>query len=238
MTILLSSVDVRHERRLRLTFTNTLAVGAFSTSLYRVESTDGAASDPPVVAAMLVPGMGNNVELALGVDLVSQCRYRVYAEAVPAIDLSVTATGTNEPFVFGMKLGKLRVEPLVRDRERLVLMEDIIWNGTDFQESPTGDMATVAGKANVTKGLLRSIETSGLPWDPTWGVDGREWVDSPSAAAGTLKGAISRQILRDPRVGRVSSTVSVNLDETVLVFTPILKSGDALEPVSQTVPSS
>lgn len=237
MSIALTTVEVRHERRIRLTFTNSLAIGAYNVALYTVVNTDGRATSPSVVAAMLIPGMPNNVELALGTDLVPGAAYAVSANGVPASDLSVTPTPSTEQFVYGAKIFNVRTEPKIRDRERLVLQEDIIWNGLDFQESPTGDLATVAGKPNVTKGIWRSIETSGLPWDPAWGVDVREYVDSPSAAAGTLKGAISAQILRDERIARVSSKFVVESDSTIITFTPILKGGETLEPVSQTVPN-
>lgn len=238
MAISLGPVEVRHERRLRLSFTNTVAIGAFNTALYTVTCDTDDADAPGVSAALLVPGSPTTVELALTNALVQGSRYKVTAVGVPATDLSVTPAGSEEFFTYGVKLEKTLIEPRARDRERLLYQCDLIWNGQDYEETATGDLARIEGRANVTKSLGRGIETSGLPWNPAWGVDVREFVDSPSTTGGTLRGTITAQILSDGRVKSVSSEININLDTTTIIFTPILKSGEAASPVSAIVPNS
>jgi len=239
MTISLSSVIPRSARRLRLVFSQTLAAGAFGVSptFYTVSNLDGRGISPTVQAALAVVGSPAVVELALGSDLVHDAQYSVAAVAVPAADLSVTPGGTLERFKFapGLVAGE-NTEPKLRDRDLLLYGTDLIWDGADFLESATGDLERVRGRANVTKALHHGLSTHGLPWDPNWGVDAREFVDSPSPSSGSLKGAAVAQVLRDPRVRTVSSQVQVNYSDTYLYLTPKLVSGETIQPVSITVP--
>lgn len=238
MTIALSAVEIKHERRLRLIFSQALAAGAFVTSLYVITSLDDAGAAPEVSEAFLVTSNPAVVELALDSDLQRGGLYEITAEGVPAVDLTVTADGTSSQFRYGISAPREDVEPAKRDRDRLLYGVDLLWNGVDYQETSNGDLERVGGTANVTKALYRNVESNGLPWDPTWGVGVREFVDSPSAASGSLKGQMSRQLLRDPRVRSVKVTVEFDdEDRTFLHAVPTLITGEPAQRVSLVVPS-
>lgn len=240
MAISLQAVDIRHERRIRLVFTNTLAGGAFGVPApvyYSVINIDGRGPDPGVKAALIVSGSTNVVELALEQPIVKGALYTVRADAVPAIDASVTPVDTTLDVRWGLTEKKLNVEPFVRERDELLYFIDLLWTGTDFQENAAGDLDRVTGTANVTKAIQRGAEASGLPWDPSWGGFAREYVDSPSAVSGTLKGSITAQILRDPRVRSVKVTHEIQDEKTYLYADPVLISGEAAERVTTEVPN-
>ena len=241
MTIALVSVAILHERRLRLVFTTALAAGAFGAptpSYYTLQSLDAIAPSPTINAALIVANSPNVVELALGSDLVVGGLYEMDAVGVPAQDSTVTAAGTLQQFRFGQGTKPTNVEPLANDRRRLLYGADILWNESDYEETPDGDLARVEGTANVTKALWRGIESQGLPWDSTYGGRAREYVDSPSPVAGTLLGSVSAQILRDPRVKALKSSFTTSGSDTYLTITPTLVSGDTIQPVSVTVPNA
>ena len=65
MTIALTTAIVRHERRLRLVFSNSLGAGAFSTLTWYTITSDGTAASPSVVAAYAVANSPQVVELHL-----------------------------------------------------------------------------------------------------------------------------------------------------------------------------
>lgn len=233
MAIALLGVQPKHERRIRVKFSSPLAVGAFVPTLYALTDPSATSTAPTVVAAMVVTSNNTEVELALSNDLVRGVIYTLSITAVPAADASTVTDSTT--FQLGGKLEKTDVEPYLRDRERIILQSDIIWNGSDYQEAPNGDLQRVEGRANVTKGLWRSIETAGLPWDPSWGVSARDWVDSPSPAGSTLRGSMARQVARDPRVQSVTSTIVQDGNATYINIIPVLISGLTLAPVSSKV---
>lgn len=242
MSILLQSLEVRHERRIRVLFTNTLAAGAFGApapAWYVIESVDGVGTPPVVQAAYIISGSPTVVELALATPLVRGALYKLKAEGVPATDASSTAVGTNSEFRWGLTLPKDNVEPEFQHKQRLLYGIDLLWNGIDYQETATGDLDRVDGTANVTKALNRAVETNpgDLGWDTTYGAGAREYVDSPNIAAGTLKGAVSAQVLRDPRVKAVKATYEIDDEKTYLYVDPTLISGESVERVSIEVPN-
>lgn len=239
MSIALQAVVFRHERRIRLTFTNELAVGAFGVpapSYYAVVDEATETTIRPA-AALIVPNSPNVVELALESDLASGRHYTVLAIGVPATDATTTPAGSMERFQFGKPKTKETLEPATRDRERLLYGVDIEWDGRDFQEAANGDLQRLEGRECVTKCLWRSVEISGLPWDRTWGVNAREYVDSPIAASLSLRGAIAAQILRDPRVRSVETELEIGDRSTTLHITPTLITGEKTAPVSTTIPN-
>lgn len=241
MSIALLTVEVRHERSIRLIFTNTLAGGAFGApapSFYTITSVDSAGRDPTINAAMVVAVNGQAVDLALGIDLVPDGLYTIAAIGVPAIDSSVTDGSSTTQFKWGKDFVQPNLEPLRDDRGRLLYGIDLLFNGVDYAETAAGDLARVSGPANVTKALYHAIETSGLPWDPTWGAGAREYVDSPSAASGTLRGSVSAQVLRDPRVKKIDLDIQIGDAETLLLITPTLVTNEPIEPVSVVVPNA
>lgn len=242
MSILLTSIDVRQERRLRIFFTHALSGGAFGApapSYYTITSVDGIATPPGIQAAYVVPGSPNVVELSFDAPLVRGALYNIGAVGVPATDTSVTAGGTGEDFRWGLIAPKQNVETEFKNRALLLYGTDLIWNGSDYQESATGDLDRTEGTANVTKALNRGVETNpgDLPWDTTYGAGAREFVDSPSLAAGTLKGSVAAQLLRDPRVKSVKTTYEIDDEKTYLFANPTLISGQVAEQVSIEVPN-
>lgn len=239
MTIFLQSVVVKHEQRIRLVFTNTLAGGAFGLSpvLYTVTNQDGRGPSPLVSTAMIVTGSPAVVELALSTPLAEGALYKVFAEAVPAVDASVTAADTNESFRYGTVPVETNVENTVSDRQLLLFGIDLLWDGLDFRETARGDLERIGGTANVTKALHRGLNASGLPHAPQWGAFAREYVDSPVGAAGTLSGSVLTQALRDPRVKSARIAFTVEGASTFLIVTPQLVSGDTLQPVSLRIPN-
>lgn len=226
---------------MRLVFTNTLASGAFGApapSYYTVTSADGKGIDSPVRAAFIVSGSPNVVELALEYALVEGALYNVSAEGTPALDTSTVPAG-QFPFLFGKKPDtQANVEPIRQDLERLLYNIDLIFDGSDYEETPNGDLARVSGPPNVSKALWNAAVSNGLPWDPQFGGHAREYVDSPSAATGTLKGSVSAQILRDPRVKALRSSVATDDEKTTLTLKPTLISDADLEPVQFQVPNA
>jgi hypothetical protein len=241
VAIALQSVVVRHERRLRLVFTNSLAGGAFGVpapSYYAIENTDGLGTDPTISAAMIVANSPQVVELALGIDLVPNAQYKVTAVGVPAVDATVTPSGTEDLFRFGQPTkGSSVEERAVLDRERLLYFTDLLWNGIDFQETPTADLDRVTGTANVSKALWRGIEADGLPWNRNWGGKARQFVDSPSLAGGSLRGSVVSHVLTDPRVRSAKSDIEIEETSTYLHITPTLVTGETLLRQSVKVPN-
>lgn len=238
--ITLNAIEIKHERRLRLLFSRPVAAGAFGVlpSLYVVTCTDASGANPVVNAAMIVSSNPAVVELALSVDLVQSGAYSVSAVGVPGDDASVTPEGTVLPFRFGLNAPHVNAEPVRSDNEGLLYGIDLLWNGVDYQETANGDLEQVSGTANVTKALYRIIESNGLPWDPSFGAHAREFVDSPSPAGGTLKGVVSAQILKDPRVKSIKVDISQDDEKTYLTIKPTLITGADIKPVTMTVPSS
>ncbi len=239
MSISLNAVEIKHERRIRLLFSRPLDAAAFGVapSLYVITSADSSGASPTVQAAMIVTGSPAVVELALSLPIVEGAMYSVSAVGVPGDDASTTPGGSVLPFRYGRTATYRDVEPLRRNREDLLYGIDLLWTGADYQETATGDLDRVGGTANVVKALYRGIESQGLTWDSAYGAKARDFVDSPSATSGTLKGAVTAQVLRDPRVQKVKVTVSTNDEKTYLHITPTLITGAVLEPVSMVVPS-
>jgi hypothetical protein len=240
MSITLNAVDVVHERRVRLIFSRTLDTGAFGApapAAYVITCLDSNGSDPGISAAMIITGNPSVVELALSTNLVRGSLYNISAPGIPATDASVTDTPTDMEFRYGVNIPLRDVEPnQLLDRGALVYGTDLLWNGEDYQETASGDLDRVSGTANVTKALYRGLESQGLTWDQTYGAHVRDFVDSPSTASGTLKGAVAAQVLRDPRVKRAKVEITTDDEETYLVITPTLISGEALKQVSIIVP--
>ncbi len=240
MTISLNAIDVKHERRIRLIFSQPLDSSAFGSPApanYVITCQDSLGSDPGVSAAMIVTSNLNVVELALAADLVRGSLYLVSAVGITAADASETPNPSELSFRWGLSAPLRDVEPILQSRENLLYGIDLLWNGEDYQETATGDLDQIGGTANVTKALYRGIESQGLTWDQSYGAKARDFVDSPSTAAGTLKGNVQAQVLRDPRVKRATIAISTDDEKTYLLITPVLNSGEVLKPVSMVVPT-
>lgn len=241
MSISLVSADIRHERRIRLAFSNSLDVSAFGVpapTAYVVTSTDGRGVSPTVSAALAVPNSPNVVELALASDLVKGAFYQISAIGIKAVDTTVTDATAVLSVLYGTPAVIPNTEPIRSNRLNLVYFVDLIWNGSDYEEAANGDLNRIGGPPNVTKALYRTVEANGLPWDGGYGGKAREFIDTPALMAGTLKGSVSSAILRDPRVKAVKADVEVSDINTYLHLTPVLISGEQADRVSVTVPNA
>lgn len=205
MSIAFSAVEIRHERRIRLVFTNSLASGAFVTGFYVVSNLDGLGTSPNVNGALVVSGAAANVELALSADLVAGALYQVSAIGVPAIDSSVTPGGSILQFRVPLPTSLLNVEPKVDDGDRLLYGQDIVWNGIDFLETSNGDLYVVSGVNNARLAVERRLLSEGLLWDPSYGAKPRQYVDAVASTVGNLKATLEQQAQADDRVKRVTA---------------------------------
>lgn len=213
MAITLISAEYRGTRRVRCTFSQALAAGAFTAvTFYAVTNQDGKGVSPNVVAALQIVSQTNAVELALDADLVNGALYAFVGTAVPAADAS-TFTGS-QPFAVGTPIGRaVNAELLAQDAETLVYGTDCVWTGADYLETPQGDLAALAGLQNVEQALPRRVRALGLPWNPAYGARLDEVVGSPPTSQVTARGTLTAQMLRDDRVEAVK--IDVIFDEDV-----------------------
>lgn len=203
MAIELTGVVVRHERRLRLVFSNALAVGAFGSpapAYYVLTNQDGKGIDPAIVAAIVVAGSSANVELALGADLVPGALYRLTAIGVPALDASTSTAASDELFRVGVPTTSPNEEAKVGDADLLLYGRDLVHTGDDYVETAEGDLAQIGGVANVKAAIRRRLLGRPLPWAPNYSPRARRYVDAPTPSIGGLRGDLEAQAMRDDRV--------------------------------------
>ncbi|HEY2517104.1 MAG TPA: hypothetical protein VGI39_39800 [Polyangiaceae bacterium] len=196
---------LRSERRVRLLFTGALAPAAFGSGvailgLYALACTDGSGQDPVVSAAIVVPDAPNAVELALDLDLVAGGAYALTLANVPGADASLASA--SDVFVFGAQAAPpVNTEASQDDIDALVYGVDLVWTGTDFGETATGDLATVAGVPNVTGAQVRRLTNEdGLPWAANYGAQAGRFIYGASPGGGGLLGILRRQSVADDRI--------------------------------------
>lgn len=228
MSITLAAVQFRHERRVRLVFTDTVGSGGFVATLYTVTSLDGDAASPVVQKALAVTSSPNVVELQLGSDLVGGALYRFSAPGVPAADSGSTPDPSDADARFGRERPvrpPIGTSP-VQDLEELLYGRDLAWNGSDFAEATSGDLETASGLAVVETDLTARMLANGLPWDPAFGLKAREEVDGSPAALQGLRGRAVQQLLEDDRVASADAVVDVSVPlEPTLEMRPTLVGG-------------
>ena len=213
MTIELTGIVVRNERRLRLVFSSPLAAGAFGSpapAAYVVDNLDGRGVSPGVVAAIIVSGATDNVELALDADIVQGALYRVTTTGLPGLSGACTAAST-QAFRSGVDPRQVDVEPKVADADLLLFQRDLVHSGTDYLETAHGDLASVGGLVNAQGAHRRRLLGSPLPWAPEYSPRARQYVDAPISGIGGLRGELQQQSLKDDRVQSVE--VTLNLDD-------------------------
>lgn len=238
----LQAASAKNERRLRLQFTSNLASGAFgdpAPNYYVVTSLDGKGADTVVTSAIALIGYTNLVDLTLSLPLTSGGLYQVSAIGVP-LSGSDTSDGTSILSLQWVSSSPLEnKETTVAGNRKLLYFVDLVWNGSDFQESGNGDLAQITGPANVAKALNKAVLTNpgDLHWDTSHGAGAREFVDSPSTAVGSLKSAVATQILRDPRVASVKMTYEIDDVNTILYATPTLVTGELIDRISVVIPN-
>jgi hypothetical protein len=242
MSIALNAVYVRHERRIRLVFSNTLAAGAFTNlTYYTVTNLDGSSVSPTINAAFAITGDVCTVELALGTtDLVGGGQYTVSAVGVPCTDSSVTPSGSVLTFNMTTDFTQIQnqeVKPL--DMALVLYGRDLLWNGSDLQEDATGDLATIAGNPNVQQAIRRREVSDGLEWDQTYGAKPRGYVDGSSLEATNLQGSLIQQAIQDPRVKSATCSIQDDDDETSITFnlSVTLVGDDIPVPIDVAVPT-
>lgn len=236
MAIELSGIVPKHERRIRLLFTSALAAGAFGAPApvaYVINREEGS-PDPTISAAIIVSGSANNVELALGADLVEGVLYRVRAIGIPGADASSTTSASDQRFRFQRSTVSYAVEPKTNDRELLLYGRDLIFTGTDYLESADGDLATMSGAQNAMAAIKRRMLGTPLAWAPEYSPRAREYVDIPLPSVATLRGRLEAQAFRDDRVKSVKATLVLDEDapeESYFEVKPTLIGGQVSEAV-------
>ncbi len=237
MTIALVSAQIRHERRARLFFSNTVAAISFtSTSYYLVDCTNNAGPSPLVSAVFAVASTPNAVELQLSSDLAPGGVYKFSADGVVADDHSTVPGGSEAYAAFGEQVTRPNKGP-VTELEALLYGLDIRFEGGEFIENAAGDLETISGPPLVRRDLWNRLLSDGLPWDPDYGVKSREWIDGSPGALFALRGRTSDQMTEDDRVRDVEVTIKDDGAEATVTVAPILI-GDSnvasIEPIDQT----
>lgn len=215
MTIELTAIVVRHERRVRLVFSSPLAGSAFGSPapVAYVITNVATAQAVAVSAAILVTSATDTVELALGADLVQGSLYRVTTLGIVGADATSCTSASDQKFRFGEDPRQIDVEPKVLDADLILFGRDLVHTGTDYLETAEGDLASVGGVANAQAAHRRRMLGSPLPWAPEYSARARQYVDAPISSVGGLRGALQRQSLRDDRIQSVTVTFTVDEDD-------------------------
>jgi hypothetical protein len=242
MAIVLTSLIVRHERRIRLQFDRAIATpGALNTALY-VLAADGA-TFPIVVEALAVPNTPASVELALDRDLNDGATYTVTAVGVPAVDTTVTPAGSVLPFVLAAEPDLEPNDELpALDLGALIYGDDLVWDGSDFVETDESDLANVSGIDNYQGAMDRRLaQDFELDWDTGYGARSGEFVNGPTPLAATLAGALTRQAYKDDRTLRATTTATTDPSDptaTILSVAIVPKGAPDGPPLTVDVPAS
>lgn len=233
MAIALVSLELRGSRRVRAIFTGALGSGAFtSTSYYSVTASDGGLNPLHVVAVFAIANSSNAVEMALDTELTGGSLYSIAFAAVPGADAS-TFTGS-QLIRQALDLQALpNVEPETQDVNLLLYGRDLLFRG-DFVQSPSGDLATVAGRPNWLGAMGRRFGSEGVNWDPTYGARADEAVEAPAPLAPAFAGSLAAQARLDDRTSQASVSLQLSsLDPAGFVFAVAIVGRDGL--ATQTV---
>jgi hypothetical protein len=236
MAITLVAITYRSPQRVRLSFSEAVAAGAFQALRYTVDSVDALGADPAVNAALLVGDSPHVVEIALGSDLVGRGRYNVTCTAVPA-----AAGGSFTGSLAFEAPGKARAaSPSValHDIGAALYGVDLVWDGNDIAEGANGDLAVTSGMPNAQAAIKRNVLANGLPWDPDYGAHLRGYVDGPEPSMPEMLGSIRRSVQKDDRVTSVEVAIDTFSagDATINVTGTLI--GDSRFNVKTDVPRS
>jgi len=224
----LVSLTVKHERRVRLYFDEQLAIAAFSMlSSYVFTSTDSFGLAPVVQSLYIVPSANNVIEVVFSDDLIEGGNYQVTAIGIPAVSANVSTNLSTLQFRVGANQQLIDREPATTNNELALYGRDITWNGIDYVETATGDLARVSGLMNVDNALHnRMFEEVGLPWDKEYGLKARRYVDGPTGSTRTLQSDIQSELLKDDRVTAVTCEINDDDDTDVTFNTTATLLGD------------
>lgn len=237
MAIELTAIVVKHERRVRLVFSGPLAAGAFGSpapAFYVVDNEDSLGFSPTVLAAIVVAGASNNVELALDTDLVAGALYRVTAIGVPGQDATTSTALSDQKFRVGTSRVRPNVEPKATDTELLLYGRDLVFTGIDVLETADGDLAATEGASNAQAAIKRRLVGSPRAYSPNYNRRPRRYVDAPLPTIGTLRGDIELDALKDDRTRSVRAELVLDAErpeESHFEVTVVLIGGHVLSPV-------
>lgn len=219
MAIELTTITPKTPQRLRLAFSNSLAGGAFGAApvFYTLTPNTALGSPTLVRAALVIIGQPSVVELALSDELQPGASYIVTAIGVPAIDASVSTVASTQQFTFAAAVNShiLQVEARTDDGEVLLYGRDLIWTGSDFQETSNGDLARVSGANNAVAAVERRLFSDGLPWNSAYGAKPRQYVDAVPGVMGNLRTSLLGQAYADDRVKKVSVTYAFDTNDQI-----------------------
>lgn len=225
MTIALITALVRHERRVRLEFSASLAAGAFTNLTWYTFTSDGTAANPSAVAAYAVPNSPQTVELHLSVPLVQGALYTVSAVGVPAVGGGSTPDPSTARFRVAAERGNndLGAPRQASDLEKSLYGSDLVHDGNDFVEGPDGDLVRIAGLPVVKGDLRRGVESNGLPWAPRHGLRAREaFVDAPAPMLDQIPALAVAYVQRDDRVVSATAEVGGTSERPIVRIKPVL----------------
>jgi len=242
VAIELTAIVPKHERRIRCVFSGALAASAFGTpapAYYVFDNEDGRGPSPNAVGALIVSGANTNVELALDNDIVRGVLYRLRAIGVPGADGSASTAGSDQLFRVGSSPRVANAEPKVSDTDLLVYGRDLVWTGTDYQESAESDLGTVEGAANAEAAIRRRELGTPLAWAPNYSPQARQYVDMPVTMVASLRGRLQEQALVDDRVRAANVRLIVDdsaPEDSLFEISVTLVGGKTLQPIAIQVP--
>lgn len=233
------TTQFRSIRRIRLGFSSALASGAFLTTPYAIASADGLGASPiSIEAAFAISSDPNSVELSVNADFTPGGQYVVTCTNVPPV------TGTDFTGTIQGQYGTLlltaapNVEPETTDLELILYGVDIQWDGVDFDEDPTGDLQTIAGRPNWQAALNRRMISNGITWDASYGAKAYAAVDAPQTYQQSLAGKFLAQARLDNRTKQASIAFQqnpTNLQE--FDFAMYVTGRDGLDPLVVPAPT-
>ncbi len=234
-----NTLTFRGQRRVRLFFSAPLASGALNTpAIYTIANTDGLGVSPmSVVATFGVLNKPNAVELAVDADLAPGAAYVIGWTNLPFADGSFL-TGS-APGALGLTLGpQVNAEIAKNDLDLILYSRDLLHDGSDFVEDPTGDLSSITGRDNYKGAMNRRLGSDGLPWNPAYGTKAEEYVDAPETQAVPFQGAILSQARADDRTKQVAVDIVEDPNEPGdWTFQTTLTPIDGLEPITMNVPN-
>lgn len=237
MTFALQTLIVRSRRRVRVIFTDAVAIGAFSTSFFSITSSDGVGASPSLNGALMVPDSAQAVELSLAQDLADSGNFTLnVVSGVPALAGGTAAAAT---YAFKAPAAPPPPSPELPSDDSLdaIYGNDIMFSNDDFVETAEGDLAVGGGVQNVVDALVSRGLSNGLPWDGTYGAKPREYVDGADTGIPVLRATMIGQFLQDDRVSLATGSSSTDTSGDATISIDVVLVGQN-NPVNVPVPVS
>jgi len=212
----LLSDSFRGQYRIRLQFSSALAAGAFTVpSMYSVSTADNQGASPiTVVSLFAISSDPNSVEIAINSPFAQGCLYTVLCTSVPPVS-GTSFTGTITDRFPQATTAYQNVEPETSDYFLILYNRDVQWDGSDFDETASGDLQTVSGRPNWKGAMNRRVVSYGVQWDTSYGGKTGQFVDAPSPMQTSLAGALLSQARLDNRTRSASISVVENTADPV-----------------------